>query len=87
MHKICFKGDEIMALVKGYPLPAATQAKLLHVKQGNPDSAGAKLAGLRFHYDMQNQFYLFMQQNRTDEEEKPIPDLTPSGYINYEELD
>ena len=82
-QKICFKGDEVMALIKGYPLSAATQAKLALIQ---PSNEAIRLCGLRFHYDMLNQFHLFMQQQQP-EDDKPLPNLTSSGFIDYEALD
>ena len=72
-----------MALVKGYPLSAATQAKLALIQ---PSNEAMRLRGMRFHYDMLNQFHLFMQQQQP-EDDKPLPYFTSSGFIDYEALD
>jgi hypothetical protein len=84
-QKICFKGDEVLALVKGGSLSAQTLAKLALVKGSNE---AIRLRGLRFHYAMENQFYLYTLLQGQEEKEVEVKFMYGDMMgVDFEELD
>lgn len=83
-QKICFKGAEVLALVKGYPLSAETKAKLQLIKGS---TSTIRLQGMHFHYAMENLGCLYIQLFQTQDQPPPLLTFGDTFGVDFEALD